>query len=355
MSENHSFNILFAQKYGIEEAIVFDNIYHWCLHNKTKNINCNKDSEGNIRYWTFNSCKNFADYFIYINPSKIRKVLIHLSELKFILIDNFNKVKYDQTKWYTVTEAGEKAFLECCTTVVTSLYSEKSILRNEKCQFDEMENGSEQNEEPIPTSNSTSITDANTTSNFSAPSSSDLPPVSETTSTQVAELMSRIAELESTVKEQVEELKDKDILINENNKVIEKMSKNKTGKTSSLSKFSNKDYEECLKIINDNKVKLLKDGKDIDSTTYALPHMKKLLKHQFEYYGVEDTKKGLINSLHFSWLVDTSRYSMNALFSDKVFPKLIAGEFGNLKQSNSNTKKSGGINYTGQSYEGEVF
>lgn len=367
MAENHSFNITFASKYGIEEAIIFDNIYHWCLHNKTKDINRNKDKEGNERYWTFNSCKNFADIFIYINPAKIRKVLIHLNELNFIIIDSFNKTKYDHTKWYAITEAGEKAFLECTTTITNNLYDKKSILQNEKSEVNEMENRKESNEKPIPTSNKTSETTSNKTSNSPSPDSdtqnvesapTDSTASSPTPSNEVAELLDFVNEQTEINKQQAEENKE----LREDNKnlqeEVERLKKEltKKSKSSATSKYKKEDYTECAEIIKKNQELLLKNKRDISVVNYPVKTFNHLIKKCFDLYGVEDTKKGLINSVNFEWLINTTKYSLTALVADKTFPKCIANDFGaKYKTQPVKNPTTGSVNFDNQDYGEEVF
>jgi len=95
---NHQFNIHVAKDYGIEEAIILENIIFWV----TKNYANNKNYHDGY-YWTYNSSKAFSEQFEYIHPEKIRRTLINLEKIGFIKSGNYNKSKYDRTKWYTVT------------------------------------------------------------------------------------------------------------------------------------------------------------------------------------------------------------------------------------------------------------
>ena len=96
---NHSFNIEVAQKYGIEEAILLENLFWWCEKNRA-----NGKHIVNGRAWTYNSAKAYAELFPYMSPAKIRRVLISMEEQGLIYSDCFNENKYDQTKWYTLTD-----------------------------------------------------------------------------------------------------------------------------------------------------------------------------------------------------------------------------------------------------------
>ena len=91
------------------------------------------------------------------------------------------------------------------------------------------------------------------------------------------------------------------------------------------SSFKKSDYSECVSIITKCQNTLKMKGIQIDETQYPIPILNKWLKQCFTLYGIEDTKKGLINSVTNNWLVSNAHYSISALFSDKVFPKLVSG------------------------------
>lgn len=113
---NHTFNTEVARRYGLEEAILLENIYFWVRKNRANNKNCH-----NGKYWTYNSVKAFNEMFEYITPSKISRALKNLEKNGLIETGCFNQNSYDHTKWYTVTEKA-KPFFEF----------KDSILQNEK-------------------------------------------------------------------------------------------------------------------------------------------------------------------------------------------------------------------------------
>lgn len=291
MTDNHSFNTLFATKYGIEEAILFDHIYYWCISNKRNGINANRlEGEDFDRYWTYHSYKYFSEVFPYINPSKIRRVVKHLEEEGIILISNFNKAKYDQTSWYTVTEKGEEEYLMCCSRPTTTLFqNEKWNVSNCKMKDVKMTNEDAQNEKPIPTSTQFQH-NFNTTSNSAS--------------------------------EKFPEPEDKKV------------------------SFTRKDYSECTSLIKKVQQSLRDRNIAIDETQYPIPVLNKWLKNCFSLYGVENTKKGIMNSVRDSWLVNTTHYSLSALFSEKIFPKLISNQ---AEIKTVNTKHSV-IDFDNQNY-----
>lgn len=87
-----------AKKVGVEEAIMYSNIEFWCSHNKA-----NKKHAYDGYYWTYNSQEAFAEQFPFWSREQIRRILRKLKKNNLIREGNFNKVRWDKTKWYCVT------------------------------------------------------------------------------------------------------------------------------------------------------------------------------------------------------------------------------------------------------------
>lgn len=104
----HSFNVQFAKKYGIEEAIIVHNFYFWLR----KNI-ANEKHLHNGRAWTYNSNTAFTLLFPYINKTKVFRVLKNLEENKIILKGNFNENVWDKTLWYSFSDFGFSELNAC--------------------------------------------------------------------------------------------------------------------------------------------------------------------------------------------------------------------------------------------------
>ena len=120
---NHSFNIEFASRYGIEESIIFGNIYHWCIHNKNNDNNLKKGKDGIERYYTFNSVSALQQEYRYISITKVYRVIEKLEDEGLIITGCFNKRVGDRTRWYAITEKGEQIFIECNQTLTSTLYN----------------------------------------------------------------------------------------------------------------------------------------------------------------------------------------------------------------------------------------
>lgn len=128
----HTFNVAFAEKYGLEHSVIMYNLVYWCEHNEDNDRNFHDGL-----YWTFNSVKAFREEFPYIKPYTINKVLKELEEYGLIKTGNYNETTYDRTTWYAVTEKGFIEFGE-------------SISRKRKIHLLNSQNGFVENEEPIP-------------------------------------------------------------------------------------------------------------------------------------------------------------------------------------------------------------
>lgn len=130
---NHGFNIGIAKKYGVELAIILENMQWWISKNKA-----NKKHFYEGKYWTYNSVKAFSELFPYWSVHQIGRYLRRLEDEGLIISGNFNKAGYDQTKWYSVNDS--------------------LILQNCNIECAEMHNPFSENAQPIPDIN----TDINT-------------------------------------------------------------------------------------------------------------------------------------------------------------------------------------------------
>ncbi|MGL4946287.1 MAG: hypothetical protein ACRC4X_01265 [Cetobacterium sp.] len=144
---NHSFDIDLATRFGIEEAILIENIAFWVKKNQANNKNF-YDGE----FWTFNSAAAFQELFPYMNLKKIQRTLNRLEEQKIIKSGNYNKLKMDRTKWYCIDDSEIKILYKLTNNVV------KSPLDKMSNGLDTVSNGFAQNVQPIPYVN----TDINT-------------------------------------------------------------------------------------------------------------------------------------------------------------------------------------------------
>lgn len=98
---DHHFNVEIAKECGVNASILFSNIAYWIEHNKANGINYHDG-----HYWTFNSMKAFSQLFPYFSEKQIKTALKKLEDDGLIMTGNYNKLPFDRTKWYAVTNKG---------------------------------------------------------------------------------------------------------------------------------------------------------------------------------------------------------------------------------------------------------
>lgn len=151
----HNFNVFLAQMYSVDEAIFLQHIHFWYLHNKSNNKNFYDN-----RYWTYNSVSAFSEQFIYLSEKQIRNILTKLETKGLIVTGNYNKIGYDRTKWYSLTEKSLEILenlgihKEQEVKSKSNLKKENTNLQNGNFDLPKRENGFTQKGEPIPYLNS---------------------------------------------------------------------------------------------------------------------------------------------------------------------------------------------------------
>lgn len=132
---NHSFNVEIATRLkSVEKAILIENLAFWLKKNSSNNRHYYDGS-----YWSYNSSQSFSELFPYMNPKSISRWLRELEQAGIIKSGNYNKKKYDRTKWYSIID--------------DDINKEYSMTHNEQRDT--------QNEQPIPDIN----TDINISNN----------------------------------------------------------------------------------------------------------------------------------------------------------------------------------------------
>ena len=82
-----------AREIGLNEAIMLQQIHYWLL--KSGN-----EFEG--AKWFYKTLEEWQTEFPFWSAMTIRRTLGSLEKQKIIKIGNFNKKKFDKTKWYTI-------------------------------------------------------------------------------------------------------------------------------------------------------------------------------------------------------------------------------------------------------------
>lgn len=80
-----------------DAAIIVQQIHYWCNINKAAGRNFHDG-----RYWTYNSYEKWHEYFPWISVRTLKTIFKSLEQKGYILSGNYNQMKMDRTKWYTV-------------------------------------------------------------------------------------------------------------------------------------------------------------------------------------------------------------------------------------------------------------
>ena len=136
---NHSFDIEIAQAYGVNAAILYNNLLHWSMVNKANGTN-----QYDGRYWTYNSRSAFTKLFPYLSEHQIKAAFDKLIDAGVVVTGNYNEDRRDRSLWYALTEYGW------------------SIGRNCIVQLQKSANANGKNASPLPDLNTDIDTDINT-------------------------------------------------------------------------------------------------------------------------------------------------------------------------------------------------
>ncbi|MBH4736211.1 DnaD domain protein [Staphylococcus aureus] len=82
-----------AEAIGLNEAIVLQQIHYWLNNSKHK-------YDG--KTWIFNSYPEWQKQFPFWSLITIKRTIYSLEKQNLLLIGNYNKAKFDKTKWYTI-------------------------------------------------------------------------------------------------------------------------------------------------------------------------------------------------------------------------------------------------------------
>lgn len=104
----HSFNVEVAAMYGMNAAVILNNLAYWIEKNKANNENF---YDGH--HWTYNSVSAFKKLFPYLTERQISYAIKKLQEEELIVTGNYNKSAYDRTMWYAITKKGYSILHHC--------------------------------------------------------------------------------------------------------------------------------------------------------------------------------------------------------------------------------------------------
>lgn len=96
---HYLFDTEIATAYGVNEAIMLQNIVYWINKNAA-----NGKAYYDGRYWTYCSVEGFTRLFPFWTADQIRRILKSLEDKGAIISGCYNENKYDRTKWYALAD-----------------------------------------------------------------------------------------------------------------------------------------------------------------------------------------------------------------------------------------------------------
>lgn len=99
----HLFDVEIAEQYGVNAAILLENLGFWILKNKVSD-----DNYHDGYYWTYNSYRSFHELFPYMSERQIATALKKLADEGLIITGNYNKNPFNRSIWYALTREGEE-------------------------------------------------------------------------------------------------------------------------------------------------------------------------------------------------------------------------------------------------------
>lgn len=82
-----------ATKIGLNNAIVVQQVHYWLRISSN-----NRDGYT----WVYKSIEEWADEFPFYSKRTIQRIIAELESKEILVVGNFNKLKFDRTKWYRI-------------------------------------------------------------------------------------------------------------------------------------------------------------------------------------------------------------------------------------------------------------
>ena len=132
-----------ATKIGLNEAIVLQQVHYWIEINRTKQTNFYEDS-----FWTYNSMKEWNKSFPFFGEKTLNRIFKSLEKLGILKTGNFNKLRMDRTKWYTIDYSKLESYINELETNENECLEEANANGQvDQMHLPEKENASGQNDQ----------------------------------------------------------------------------------------------------------------------------------------------------------------------------------------------------------------
>lgn len=89
------FDVDLANCIGVDEAIIVSQIKYWM--DRTEHVY-------DERKWVYNTIESWSEQFSFWSKDKVFRLLKKLEKDGILITGNYNKNKYDRTKWYSIDE-----------------------------------------------------------------------------------------------------------------------------------------------------------------------------------------------------------------------------------------------------------
>jgi hypothetical protein len=143
-----SFNIEFAKRYGVDEAIMVKSFQFWIRLNKA-----NKTNYHDLRYWTYNTNKSLTEYYPFWTEKQVRRIIESLVDKEILIKGNYNKIAYDRTIWYAFMNEDLYLSDNFHLEEIGDYQKVNTILPNGQMENTKQSNGISRKGKPIPVAN----------------------------------------------------------------------------------------------------------------------------------------------------------------------------------------------------------
>ena len=104
---------------GLNGAIFLQQLHYWIGKYRTKRRNYHDG-----HYWIYNTYEDWQKQFPFWSVRTIQRILNDLEKNELILSANYNKKKFDKTKWYTINYDNQ-------------MLENSTLVEEPSCQYDE--------------------------------------------------------------------------------------------------------------------------------------------------------------------------------------------------------------------------
>ncbi|MDP4447486.1 conserved phage C-terminal domain-containing protein [Staphylococcus hyicus] len=141
-----------AEEIGLNEAIILQQIHYW--------LNTSKHNHDGKK-WIYNSYPEWQKQFPFWSMITIKRTIYSLEKQKLLIVGNYNKAKFDKTKWYTIDYQTLEGMI-------------RPSYQNDTTNVSKRDDGTYQND-PTNTRDYTETTTETTNNNILSPSSTAYP------------------------------------------------------------------------------------------------------------------------------------------------------------------------------------